>query len=343
MKLNHFTLLLLLIATACVSNKETPHADADSAIPVSIQNLASQQLPNEILLSGSIEGKTTVNLAFMVPGKVEYISHKEGETITNGQLLSRLELTSYTLNKELSDVQVVLAKDEFTRLSLMYKAGSLSESDFTKAGMAVTQAELQKKIQEKNIADAHIYSPLNGVLLSKQTEVGEAVSAGVTLFVVADIRKVIVTAYIPEGELHQVAIGQMAEVHISALNQSFPGKVTDVGAVADMVSRAFTVKIEIDNKDLLIRPGMIAEARIAGNRNEHDILIPTESVVHDLNNQNYIYIADIKQQKAFKRKISLGRIVENKIQVVSGLSTGETIVVDGQSKLADGAHITIIK
>jgi len=334
---------LLLFCVACVGNKEVPLADADNAIPVEVQTVEALPIRNEIVLSGNVEGKTTVRLGFMVSGKVESIACKEGESVQEGQPLSRLEPASYILAKQLSDIQVNLAKDEFERLSLMRNRGSVSESDYTKAKLALQQAQVEQKIQEKNVNDTRILSPIAGVLLSKQTEVGEIVAAGTPLFVIADIKKVIVTVFVPEGELHQIILGQDARVNIGALNKTFTGKVTDVGALAEATSRAFTVKIEIDNRDLLIRPGMIAEATIAGKHQSESILVPVESIVHDAGNQNYIYVANKDARRAFRRKISLGQMIENNIQVVAGLATGEAIVTAGQSKLTDGVNITIVK
>lgn len=78
--------------------------------------------------------------------------------------------------------------------------------------------------------DTKLYAPISGVLLSKQAEVGEIVSAGTPLFVLSDIRKVIVLAFIPEGELSGLHIGQEANINIAALNKTFVGKITEVGA-----------------------------------------------------------------------------------------------------------------
>lgn len=336
-------LFVSLLFTACTGNKERPQADADNALAVEVQTVTSQQFTNEISLSGNIEGKTTVKLSFLVPGKVEYISSKEGETITQGQVLSKLEPTNYTIAKQLADVQLNVAKDEFDRINLMYKNGSVSESDYAKTKFSLQQAELQQKLQNKNLADTKLYAPLTGVLLSKQAEVGEVIAAGTPLFVLADIKKVVVSAFIPEGELHQVTIGQPAAVSIAALNKTFTGKITDVGAIADATSRAFSIKIDIENPDLLIRPGMIAEVKINSKTETRNILVPSESIVHDTDNQNYIYIVDNNNNKAFKRKISLGKMIENQVQVIAGLSENEIIVTAGQSKLSDGVHISITK
>jgi multidrug efflux pump subunit AcrA (membrane-fusion protein) len=92
-----------------------------------------------------------------------------------------------------------------------------------------------------------------------------------------------------------------------------------------------------------MRPGMIAEVKIKSTKDANCILVPAEAVVHDIDNQSYIYIVDSKDLTAFRRKVSVGRLIENKIEVTVGLSAGEMIVTAGQSKLSDGAHISITK
>jgi membrane fusion protein, multidrug efflux system len=340
---DYILLSAVLFLAACNTTKEPVENDTDSSQVVEVQTLTPQHLSDDIILSGSIEGSTTVKLGFMVPGKIEYISAKEGEYVSKGQLLSQLEPTSYSLAKQLSDVQLNAAKDEYKRLELMHSKGSVSESDFSKVTFSLQQAEIQQKQQAKNVADTRLYSPLTGVLLSKQTNVGEVIGVGTPLFVVADIKKVIVSSFIPEGELQQVTIGQPVKISISALNKNFTGKVTEVGAMADAASRAFTVKMEVENRDLQIRPGMIAEASITDKINKVGILVPGDCIVHDQDDQCYIYVVDKSQHKAFRRRISLGGVTDNKVQIVSGLSAGETIVTSGQSKLSDGVNITIVK
>lgn len=336
-------LAVLVLITACTGNHEQIHADADSATAVEVQKVTAQTVPNVITLSGSIEGKTTVKLGFMVPGKIEYIAVKEGSQVTKDQLLANLEPTNYTIAKQLSDVQENAAQDEFNRLDQLYKRGSLSESDHTKASFSLQQAKLQQKLENKNLTDTKLYAPLTGILLNRQAEAGEIIAAGTPLFVIADIQHVIVTAFIPEGELHHVTIGQQAAISIAALNKKFTGKITEVGAIADATSRAFTIKAEIANNDMLIRPGMIAEVQLNGNSDSMGILVPAESVIHDVDNQSYIYVVDEATHKAFRRKVSLGSMIDNKLQIIAGLSAGEVIVTAGQSKLTDGVSITVVK
>lgn len=333
----------MLFLASCAGKETKSIKEIDNAISVKTEIVSTSTFGNEIIFSGNIEGTTTVKLGFLVPGKINLISPKVGQFVSKGQLIASLEPTNYALNKQLADVQLNEVKDEYNRLKIIHSRGSLSESDFSKINSALQKAQVQQKVEVKNLNDTKLYSPIGGVLLNKQAEVGEIIGTGTELFVVSDIKRIKVIAFVPEGELNGLHIGQKAIVNIAALNKSFDGKINEVGAVADAASRAFTVKIEVDNKDLSIRPGMIAETRIPINKQKGSIQLPIECVINDSGNQSYVYVADKTGHKAFKRKVSLGTITANKIEIISGLSIGEMVVISGQTKLSDGSPITIAK
>lgn len=333
--------ILPALLLACKGKNKNMEADKPAAITVTVETVTPAAVNNEVAVSGNIEGNTTVKLGFMVGGKINYISNSEGQPVRRGQLIASLDASNYIIAKKLADVQVNNASDEYSRLKILHDRNSLSESDFSKIGFTLQQARLQQQAQQKNLSDTRLYSPINGVLLKRQAEVGEIVSVGMPVFVIADISKVKVLAYVPESDLRNIRIGQYATVMVSALDKNFSGKVTEVGAAADATSRSFTIKIELPNPGSLIRPGMIAEARIATGGDKAVILLPAEAVQKDVANQSYVYVADKMQGKAFKRRVSLGNVADNKIEVLSGLSAGDRVVVSGNQKLSDGAAIAI--
>ncbi|MEO6732029.1 MAG: efflux RND transporter periplasmic adaptor subunit [Ferruginibacter sp.] len=336
-------IVALVFLVSCKS--KNAHNSGDDVLPIAVktENVQSTFIVNEASVSGNIEGNTTVKLGFMVAGKINYVSNKEGETISKGQLIASLDPTSYSLAKGLADVQVKSTTDEFNRMQIIHDRGSLSENDFSKIGFSLQQAKLQQQVQQKYLSDTKLYSSINGVLLKREAEVGEIIGIGMPLFTIADIKKVKMLAFVPEGELREIKIGQTANVVISALDKTFTGKVTEVGSTAEATSRAFTIKIEIENPGLLIRPGMIAEARIATNNKTQAILLPTECIQQDLSNQSFVFVVDKAQNKVFKRRVSLGNIIDNKIAIVSGLANGDLVVIGGQQNLTDGAPISITK
>jgi RND family efflux transporter MFP subunit len=267
----------------------------------------------------------------------------EGQPVRKENLLASLDPTSYSIARELAEIQVDQVQDEYDRLKSMHDNNSLSESDFAKVSFGLQQAKAQLKLHSKNLSDTKLYSPIDGVLLKKLCEVGEITGTGIPLFVVSDIHKVKVNAYIPENELHNIKIGQIARVIISSLDNTYEGKIIEVSSAADPSSRAFSVKIEVQNPQMLICPGMIAEVSITSDQKKEVPVIPVEAILHDFNGQSYVYVADVSQNKAFRRNVSLGALVNDKIEITSGLGENEIIVTGGQQKLVDASPIIINK
>ena len=335
-------LLLLVLAVALMNGCQNgKSADKNAPAPVSIitQKVAKTSVSREISASGNIEGNKTTRLGFLVAGKINYIAGEEGMTLGAGKLLASLDPENYRIAREMADANLAQVQDEFNRLSTMYERRSLSEGDFTKISNALKAAKAQQQLQNKNLLDTRLYAPFQGVLLKKGAEAGEIISAGIPLFVLSDISWVKVIASIPEADLQQVKIGAEARVYIAAIDSTMTGRVIEVGSASEPTTRAFNVKIELKNPDLKIRPGMTAEVKIASGQQTETIVVPAEAVLRDLDNSACVFVVDEKKSQAFKRKVSLGQMTRNNIEITSGISPDERIVVGGQHKLNDGSPI----
>lgn len=337
-----FVSLTILLLSGCSGKKSNP-VNTETAIPVLTTKVSKIKSGSEISLSGNIEGIKTVRLGFLVAGKIDFIAANEGQVVSKGELLSSLDPTNYGIAKELADIQVNQVQDEYDRLKLMHDNKSLSESDFTKITYGLQQAKVQQKLHTKNLADTKLYSPIAGVLLKKLCETGEITGVGIPLFVVSDIRKVKVSAFVPENELHNIKIGHEAKVLVSSLSETFSGHIIEVGSVADAASRSFSIKIEVDNPKMLVRPGMIAEVKIVTGEDKELLAIPVETVLRDFSNQSFVYVVDESAGKAFKRFVTLGQAVNDQIEIISGLNETDMIVSGGQQKLVDGSPVIITK
>jgi RND family efflux transporter MFP subunit len=335
-----FILIFFLFLNGCQSNRGT-HQKAEESIPVNATEVIRINLGKDISISGNIEGIKTVRIGFLVAGKVDFIAANEGDPVAKGKVLASLDPSNYAIAKEIADIQVNQTQDEYDRLKSMYDKKSLSESDFAKVYFGLQMAKAQQKLHAKNLDDTRLYSPIDGILLKKLCEVGEITGTGVPLFVISDIRKIKVNAFIPENELHYIKTGQKAKVTITSLNKDYEGSVIEIGSAADPASRSFSVKIEVNNPELLIRPGMIAEVSLSSARGNDVLVIPAEALQHDFNNQGYVFVADTVKNKAFIRNIVAGQLINDKIEAVSGLNEGEIIITGGQQKLVDGSSIII--
>lgn len=334
-------MLISVLFLAGCDSKKTSNISTPETITVKTQLVSGIASEKKLSVSGNIEGNKTVRTGFMVAGKIVKITAEEGQTVRSGQLLASLDDESYQIAKDMADANLFQTQDEYKRLSEMYKRGSISESDFTKISTALKVAQSQQRLQAKNLKETKLYVPFDGVLLKRLAETGEIIDAGMPLFVVSDIHTVKVNASVPESELHFIKTGSEAEVYVSALDSVYSGKITETGSAAEPATRTFTVKIELKNPKLLLKPGMTAEVQIITDKEENYITVPAECLLHDIDNSSYLFVADTAKNIALKRKVSLGSIFGNNVEVVSGLSEGEQIIVSGQNKLTNGTSISI--
>jgi RND family efflux transporter MFP subunit len=332
--------LAFLIFSGCHQGSEKAESRL-AAVSVIVTPAAKVNSAKEISLSGNVEGNKTVRLGFLVAGRIDHIAAEEGNNVTKDKLIASIEPTSYAVAKELADIQVNQVQDEYDRLKSMYDKKSLSESDFAKITYGLQQAKAQQKLHAKNLADTRLYSPINGILLKRLAEPGEITGTGIPVLVVSDISKIKISAYIPENELQNVKIGQKAVVNVSSVSRSFDGRITEVGSLADPSSRSFLIRIEVDNPGLLMRPGMIAGVTIPCSVTDAKLAIPAAAVAHDFSDKSYVFIADTLKHRAFKRYVTTGLLINDMIEILSGLEDGEPVITGGYQKLTDGTEINI--
>jgi len=335
-----FILAALFMMSGCNGNKAGGD-QTNTFVPVMGKQIGKISVDQEILASGNVEGRKTVKLGFLVAGKINYIAVNEGGMIEAGQLLASLDSENYKLAKEMADANLDQMQDDYNRLAMMYDRKSVSESDFSKITNGLKAARAQQKLQNKNLSDTKLYSPIKGVLLKKGVEVGEIIGAGLQIFAVSDISMIHVNASVPESDLRLIKTGSTASVYISSLDSTFSGRVVEIGSLAEPTTRSFTVKIELANPKLVIRPGMTAEVKIATGQKAEILAVAGEAVLRDLDNTSYVFIADPAKKQAFKRKISLGRMRGSSIEVTSGLAQNEWVIVGGQHKINDGSFIEL--
>ncbi len=331
-----FTTLALLLV-GCSEKKETVK---EVVIPkVTVKKINSTVEKESLTYSGTIEADNTVSLGFSVPGRISKVYVQEGQKVNKGQLLATIDQTTYKNAFDIANAGLEQANDNFKRLNSLYQKGSLPERDFIAVKVAVAQANANKNLAAKNLADTKLYAPFSGMITAKMTEIGATAAPGVPAFTVMKTDKVYAKASITESEISKLKIGTDAKVEISSLNETFNGKVAIVNPSADAVTRTFNVKVRLDNKEDKLLPGMISNIKINTGNTVDVITVPSESIIRDANNILYVFV--VKENKAIKKRVSLGSFKGNEVIVTKGLSIGDSVVIAGNKNLKDGQTVSL--
>lgn len=205
-------------------------------------------------------------------------------------------------------------------------------STYATAKASVDSAQAVLDSATNNLNNTVIIAPISGYVASKNGTLGQIAAAGSPLFSIKSTDVVNVEISVTESVIPYINIGTKASVSVSTASLSdIKGEVTVVNTVKNVQTGMYTVKIKIDNKDDLLKLGMMADVVLETQAKSGVIVIPSASIMQD--DEGYsVYI--VKDNKAEKRAITIGITNNDFVEVISGLSTGETVVVSGKEYIS---------
>lgn len=202
----------------------------------------------------------------------------------------------------------------------------------------LAQARAALSLAESAYNDSLIRAPISGVVTARNINPGEMASSTVPVVSLANLEKVLVKASVGESLVNQLKEGQKVRVKIQAAQeQLFEGVITSVAPSADPASKAFPVKIQIDNPRQVLKPGMFAEVQLAAGQKEA-LLVPREAVVKD-GERSFVWV--VRDGRVAKKAVQAGESDGKRIVIAEGLGEGEEVIVAGQESLQEGAAVEV--
>jgi RND family efflux transporter MFP subunit len=148
---------------------------------------------------------------------------------------------------------------------------------------------------------------------------------------------------IPESEIGKVREGARATVTIPSLDgKQFEGKVETVGVAADPASRTYAVKIAVANPARLLRAGMVSQAKIFSSAMVNTITVPGDAIVRDPQGVTHVYVYSPSQRRVYARRVEVGDLIDNEVEIRGGLSVDEQVVVAGQQNVREGSPAKVM-
>lgn len=331
-------LLFLIGNSAC--SKNTPSQPEDKRVNVKTIQVSTSNESTEREYIGSVESENSVDLSFQVNGNVSKVFVSEGQSVQKGQLLAALDQTSLKNVYASAKATLLQAEDAFDRQTMLYNNNSLPEIQYVEVKTKLEQAKSSEQIAKKNLSDCNLYAPFSGVIGTKSIDAGTNVMPGVQVMTLMNISSVKVKIAIPENNISAVQVGDDCNVKITALNnQLFQGKVVEKGVVSHPISHTYDIKVQLENKDRKIMPGMVCKAYLNGKYNQ-GILIPLKAVQIDFAGKNYVWVVN-SDNTAECKYITTGDLVNNNVLVKSGLVDGDVVVTEGYQNLSPSAEVKL--
>ena len=329
-------LLAVVLLGSCTGGKDKSAAEKTEEKPkVKLADVTARPVEQIQEYTATVEAEVKNNIAPSSPVRIDKIFVEVGDHVSKGQKLVQMDAANLKQTKLQLDNQEV----EFNRIDELYKVGGASKSEWDAAKMAY---DVKKTAYQNLLENTSLLSPISGVVTARNYDSGDMYSGGSPIFTVEQIRPVKLLINVSESLFTKVKKGKDVDIRLDVYgDEVFKGKVSLVYPTIDPNTRTFPVEIKIDNNDERVRPGMFARVTIGFGTQNHvvapDLAIVKQSGAGD----RYIYV--YKDGKVYYEKVELGRRMGNKYEVISGVNSGDQVVISGQSRLNNGMEVEIEK
>ncbi|MCI4430842.1 MAG: efflux RND transporter periplasmic adaptor subunit [Burkholderiales bacterium] len=324
-----------------------PGSGGGDPASIEVGRVEVMSLQDQTQAVGSLRSRQGVILRPEVGGRIAELGFVDGQRVTRGQLLVRLDDSLQQAQLLQAKAQASIARSNLQRNRELVAQNFVSESAVDQTAAALEVAQAQVAVAQAQLARMAILAPFDGVTGIRSVNIGDYVKDGADLVSVEDIGAMTVDFRLPEAVVSRLRLQQVVDVSLDGLpGRKFKARVEAIDSQLDANGRSLLVRARLDNSSGVLRSGMFARARIVFEDRPRALVIPEEALVPQGAKQFVIKVVDGTNGKVSQRiEPRLGLRVPGKVEVLQGLAAGDTIVTAGQARLmgADGVALRIVE
>jgi RND family efflux transporter MFP subunit len=330
---------------ACSAEDAPPPKAPETALAVALAEVVPAASGSELQISGTVRLKRETALGFNAPGRIAAIAVLEGQQVSKGQLLARLDLTSLDANTATATAELARAQADYERLESLFEKGWVTAPRVETARATLETARARVRQTRFDEGLGVIRAPSSGIILRRPLEPGQIVQSGQTVLILGEAASgYVLRLPVADADLPRLTLGQSATVQIDALQPApFAAKVSEIGARGDDATGTFRVELALPPLPGL-RSGLIGEARLAlagPPRLDAGLSIPATALFSARAGEGFVYVHDAAAGVVRLRQVSIGPVTDSAVIITSGLKTGEKLVISGPDRLRDGMAVSV--
>ena len=339
MKMNNllkFTPLLAVALLASCGGKDQSANESEATQRSNVRVEAVQLVSvNQIsTFTATIEADQVNNIAPAMGGRIRKIYVDVGVYVRRGQTLVAMDAANFSQQQ----TQVATFRRDYERYNELFAVGGISKQQLDQAK---TQLDIAESALNNLGENTTLTSPVSGVVTARNYDAGD-VASQLPILTIENINPVKVMVNVSESYYSNVVKGMPVEVQADALgSETFQGKVTLIYPTIDPMSHTFTVEVSVPNSDQRLRPGMFARVKMNFGTNDRPLVSDKAVLKQTGSNDRYVFIE--KEGKAIYTLVELGARLEDKYEIVSGLSAGDRVITEGNTGLIDGAAVEVVQ
>jgi membrane fusion protein (multidrug efflux system) len=307
-------------------------------VKVAVEPAAREPLVKVLEALGTARANESVTLTASLNETVRRVNFEDGEFVKKGAIL--VELSNEEESAQLAEAQANLddAKRQLSRLKDLDERGIAATSDVDIARAAAEAAQARMDTVIARLDDRLIRAPFSGMLGFREVSPGTLLMSGDSVTTLDDVSQIKLDFTVPETVLNLMQPGgKIFARSVSWGDREFAGIVRAIGSRVDPVTRAVVVRALISNEDRALRPGMLLTVRVV-TEEKLAFMVP-ERVVVQVGTNAFVYVVD-DENVAHRQAVQLGTRQAGNVEIESGMSEGDRVVMQGIIKLREGAKVT---
>jgi RND family efflux transporter MFP subunit len=343
---------MLLALSACAPKQESP----EPVRSVKLLTVGASELNVQAEYAAEVRARVESRIGFRVGGKMIMRQAEVGQRVQAGQVLAEIDMQDFVLAAQAAQAQVMgarsqrdLAAADYKRYEALLAQNFISPAELERrsatlkaAQASLDQAMAQAQSQSNQASYAKLTAPSAGVITGVEAEAGQVVSAGQPVFRFAQDGPRDAVFAVPEQVVATLKIGQKMSATLSGNAQNFLGKVREIGASADPVTRTFAVKLALDKAEALPL-GMslnVHAPQLAGSQPEV-LKVPT-SAIRQESGQSAVWVFDPQTSTVSIQVVQVATADGNEVVIAAGLRPGQQIVSAGVHVLSPGQKVNAL-
>ena len=340
MKKVFLMLLSVLLLGSCGGKKEL---NVKAPTRVKTQAVSPGMVDNAQTYVGIVEEREATAVSFTSMGVIKRMLVNEGQAVSKGQLIAEMDDTQARNLLSGAEAQMTQANDVLERYKMLHDNGSLPEVKWVEVQSKVAQAKSQLEVARKTLADCRLIAPVSGIIGKKMIGAGETAMPSQAVVSILDISTVKVKVAVPEAEVGGINANTPTSIMVEAINGSYQGGLIEKGVQADALTHTYDVRINVQNGDRKLLPGMVANVSLTPGPSPKgegsNCTLPVTAVQQKADGTLFVWTV-AKDSTAHRTIVTTGETQGNRIAISSGVENGQRVVTEGYQKLSEGTRVT---
>lgn len=286
----------------------------------------AERLDNKIFATGSLVSSEIVDLKPEVAGKIVQLNIQEGKAVSKGQLL--LKLNDIDLQAQLKKyfAQLKLAEQSEARLRKLLEIKGISQDEYDAVANQINNIKADIEYTEAQIAKTELKAPFSGIIGLRSVSMGSYVNASSQIANIQVLNPIKIDFTIPEKYANGVRVGDNISFSTEGSNETFSGRIVATENQIDPLTRTLRVRATGSNNGNKLRPGAFVKVNFNLKEIDNALMIPTEAIIPILKGQQVMVS---RGGVATAIPVEQGVRTDAKVQIISGLQVGDTVITSG--------------